>query len=143
MPEFVPSPTPHNLDSFTQGYLEFAEWLAIVMCDRPDMSLTSDERDRCKGFTRAAIAQAKRDCQDFQESFRAELQTCYDFLDYEPSQAGHDFWLTRNRHGTGFWDRYYGDNKEVCAAYKKLTDMSHAYGGVECEFYRNRLHISR
>lgn len=20
-------------------------------------------------------------------------------------QAGHDFWLTRNRHGTGFWDR--------------------------------------
>mgnify|MGYP000679953472 FL=1 len=21
------------------------------------------------------------------------------------AQAGHDFWLTRNGHGTGFWDR--------------------------------------
>ena len=22
-----------------------------------------------------------------------------------PAQVGHDFWLTRNRHGAGFWDR--------------------------------------
>jgi hypothetical protein len=29
------------------------------------------------------------------------------------AQAGHDFWLTRNGHGTGFWDRpeIYGDRE--------------------------------
>jgi len=41
----------------------------------------------------------------------------------EPGQAGHDFWLTRNRHGAGFWDRNYPERiAEV------LTRGSHAYG---------------
>lgn len=35
---------------------------------------------------------------------------CY-LSDDNIAQAGHDFWLTRNGHGTGFWDRpeLYGD----------------------------------
>lgn len=27
------------------------------------------------------------------------------FDDLDPEQLGHDLWLTRNGHGTGFWDR--------------------------------------
>ena len=42
-----------------------------------------------------------------------------------PAQIGHDFWLTRNRHGAGFWDRGYGDDGD------KLTEAAHAYGGVD------------
>jgi len=38
------------------------------------------------------------------------------------AQHGHDFWLTRNRHGAGFWDRGYGDLG------KDLTDKAHTYG---------------
>ena len=38
-------------------------------------------------------------------------------------RAGHDFWLTQNRHGAGFWD---GDWPE--AAGKVLTKNSQAYG---------------
>ncbi len=37
---------------------------------------------------------------------------CY-LSDDAIEQAGHDFWLSRNGHGTGFWDRdssYYGDH---------------------------------
>lgn len=40
----------------------------------------------------------------------------------EGSQFGHDFYLTRNRHGAGFWDRGLGDLGQW------LTDMSHPYG---------------
>lgn len=40
--------------------------------------------------------------------------------------AGHDFWLTRNRHGAGFWD---GDWSKDAG--KRLTDAAHAYGGVD------------
>jgi hypothetical protein len=38
-----------------------------------------------------------------------------------PEQAGHDFQLTRNHHGTGFWDRGYkhGD---------ALTTLAHTFG---------------
>jgi hypothetical protein len=39
--------------------------------------------------------------------------------------AGHDFWLTRNGHGVGFWD---GDWPEPEAT--RLTDASKEYGEV-------------
>ena len=36
-------------------------------------------------------------------------------------QIGHDFWLTRNRHGSGFWDRGLGDLG------LKLTELAHEF----------------
>ena len=45
--------------------------------------------------------------------------------------AGHDFWLTRNGHGTGFWDRAdtYGEYRA-----KKLTANAEVFGVVDVEF---------
>lgn len=40
-------------------------------------------------------------------------------------QVGHDFWLTRNGHGAGFWDRGLGDLG------KKLSDAARVYGSVD------------
>jgi len=42
-------------------------------------------------------------------------------------QAGHDFWLTRNGHGAGFWDRGLGEVGD------KLTEMCKEFG--EIAFY--------
>lgn len=63
------------------------------------------------------------------ESLRTELGAFIDAnsddlagLDY--SQIGHDFILTRNHHGAGFWDRGLGD------AGDRLTDAAHAYGEI-------------
>lgn len=42
--------------------------------------------------------------------------------DMDPGQAGHDLWLTRNRHGAGFWDRGIGERGT------ELTESAHAYG---------------
>lgn len=44
------------------------------------------------------------------------------------SNAGHDFCLTRNRHGAGFWD---GDWKEPFASI--ATKVSESFGVVELE----------
>jgi len=46
-------------------------------------------------------------------------------------QAGHDFWLTRNGHGTGFWDRpeIYGDYRAL-----KFTEIAKSYGEVNAIF---------
>lgn len=41
-------------------------------------------------------------------------------------QIGHDLWLTRNRHGAGFFDRGYDDETE-----KLLIDASHKLGEVD------------
>jgi len=43
------------------------------------------------------------------------------------SQCGHDFYLTRNRHGAGFWDRKHID-EDADAALDRLTKAAHAYG---------------
>lgn len=42
---------------------------------------------------------------------------------------GHDFWLTRNGHGSGFWDRDLPHG-----AGRVLTDAAHRFG--ECDLYR-------
>ena len=42
----------------------------------------------------------------------------------DDGQIGHDFWLTRNRHGAGFWDRGLGE------VGNRLTHASHACGEV-------------
>ena len=42
--------------------------------------------------------------------------------------VGHDFWLTRNGHGAGFWDGDY--EKEIGI---KLTELSQQFG--ECHAY--------
>jgi len=43
-------------------------------------------------------------------------------------QFGHDFWLTRNGHGAGFWDRYYGDTDPRTLIGDQLTRLSKPYG---------------
>ena len=49
-------------------------------------------------FSPLAKAQAHNTCARF-------LHACADLIGENAEQAGHDLWLTRNGHGTGFWDR--------------------------------------
>lgn len=65
------------------------------------------------------MAQATADCEAFQADNAEMLEGI------EDSQAGHDFWLTRNRHGAGFWDRGLGD------VGKALTEAAHAFGATD------------
>lgn len=44
-------------------------------------------------------------------------------MNYNPVYWGHDLWMTRNRHGTGFWD---GDYEKADASY--LTTLAHEMG---------------
>lgn len=43
----------------------------------------------------------------------------------DAEQVGHDFWLTRNGHGTGFWDRGLG------AVGEELSKAAKAYGSSD------------
>lgn len=53
------------------------------------------------------------------------------FYDLDPEQLGHDLWLTRNGHGTGFWDRpeIYGE-----ANARLFTRLSRAVGEHYADF---------
>jgi hypothetical protein len=51
-----------------------------------------------------SVEQAKEDIQ----SFVAMNQNLLEQSGQTPEQIGHDFWLTRQGHGAGFWDRGLG-----------------------------------
>lgn len=97
------------LDPFTQGYIECALWSSEL----EDGILAPSTRERM-------IA----DCARFQRENAALLAKSSRTNEHN----GHDFWLTRNRHGAGFWDRGdFGDS----AVGDELTHAAHRYGTTE------------
>jgi hypothetical protein len=69
------------------------------------------------------LAAMAADVADFMAANASDL----DASGLDASQIGHNFWLTRNGHGTGFWDRGLRDVGE------RLTDACRPYG--ECDLY--------
>lgn len=57
---------------------------------------------------------------------RPHKKRCADGEEYGTDELdGHDFWLNRNGHGAGFWDRGYGKIGTI------LSDAAHTYGTVD------------
>ena len=77
-------------------------------------------------FTTEADVATRRDCEDFLMAGGCEvldtLMSLAETHGYGPESAGHDFALTRNHHGAGFWDRGLGD------AGDHLTEVAHGFG---------------
>lgn len=102
--------------SFFDGYIRCALWASTNEQGEPLDTLYG--RD---DFADETIAHMHFDCDEF------ELDNAPDLLSLEREQVGHDFWLTRNGHGTGFWDRGLGEVGE------RLSQAAHVYG--ECDLY--------
>lgn len=111
MPEFFAEHTPDrdDVDQFTRDYLDCAEWLLDEEIDR----------SLIQGWSKEAIEQARSDCEDFQEDNADNLAIYSEATGYA---GGNDFFLTRNHHGAGFWDRGIGE------AGNALTAAAHAFG---------------
>jgi hypothetical protein len=103
---------PKNLDSFTSAYIETALWSSTDDNDNP-LNLDYNQSD----IALPTLDRMIQDCAEFQHYNAADIAKCEN-----SAQAGHDFWLTRNGHGGGFWDRGLGD------AGKRLTEASHTFG---------------
>ena len=126
MPEFVMDRGTSDkefraLDAFTQGYIECAFFTESGEEDSPCEGASFD--DLHPDTLQAMID----DCRDFQELAKRSLDLAYDYATraYDESQAGHDFWLTRNGHGAGFWDRGLG------AVGDKLTKDAKTFGAAD------------
>lgn len=52
-----------------------------------------------------------------------------------PGQIGHDFWLTRNGHGAGFWDRGLGDVGDQLSEAARAHGAMDAYLGDDGDLY--------
>ena len=98
-----------KLTSFQIAYIECAFWCSTDSLDARGYGLDD--------IAAATLQDMVDDCDAFTSANALDLSRAGDDV-----QNGHDFWVTRNRHGTGFWDRGYGD------VGKRLTDAAHVYG---------------
>ncbi len=111
----------NNLSPIVVAYIEAALWSSTneggkTECLDGEYSLSDIHAD--------TLQKMSDTCSKFVAENAEELKGI------EDKQIGHDLWLTRNSHGTGFWDRpeVYGEENA-----KKLTDAAHKLG--ECNLY--------
>ena len=123
-------------DPFVRAYCECAMWSSHDESDESGgdpIDAHYDLADWSDSAKRGAI----KDCRAFQEK-AADLLAEAAERGFDDSSAGHDFWLTRNGHGAGFWDRNVlaegdlGDRLAAVADEFKEIDL---YVGDDGELY--------
>jgi hypothetical protein len=112
-----------GLDAFTRAYMECALWSSNDESD-PSGGKPLDENYSIESLSHEAWCEMIADCAKFQEENVTNLRICYG-AGKTPSNAGHDFFLTRNGHGAGFWD---GDWPKPLGEY--LSNAAKAFGEV-------------
>lgn len=117
-----------GLDAFTTGYLECAEWCGLTDEDQVEAFRESHEPK----WSEAALQQAREDCDGFRKYVQ---ETGCSFEGWSDSEAGHDFWLTRNGHGAGYWDR-------GRAMGYNLTQAAKTFGSVDVEYNPEKEELS-
>lgn len=120
-----------NKQDFIAGYLEAALWSSTD--ERADpltgrhYTVQLDEYEWAPG----EAEKLHEDCLDFITSEEADLLEYVEQITHNHdranawSGAGHDFWLTRNHHGAGYWDRGLDDLGD------RLTRAAQVYGGID------------
>ena len=103
------------------SYLETALWSSTICSDDDKDGDSYDDWYSVNDFAPEAIEQADKELADFELEAESLLSD-----DDRSQNVGHDFWLTRNGHGAGFWD---GDYENGDA----LTELCRPYGS--CNIY--------
>ena len=131
-----------DLETFLGAYIPAALWSSNDESDSETGGEPIDANYDRGDLTPHALARMTTDCERFLEENAAYLMHAIALeesgvwslpagadctvLEY----AGHDFWLTRNGHGCGFWD---GDWTDVGGIAGRLDAASGGFGG--CGLY--------
>ena len=98
--------TKQNFLEFRKGYIDALLW-SSVNNDAAEEQYFDELANGYEDFDAESQERIDKECKDF-------LEKALKFIPKDSfDQAGHDFALTRNEHGTGFWDRvdFYGEEE--------------------------------
>lgn len=114
------------VDKFTEGYIESMLWTEEENLNE-EFGHTDWGQDKLAKETMKEVLGV---CKNFQHDNAQLLEEAYQRPGYNAERAGHDFWLTRNGHGAGYWDR---TELEEGGLGDKLSEAAKQYGG--CDLY--------
>lgn len=123
-----------ELDTFTRAYLEAALWIT-----QDDNGGPLEDKYGVADIAPESLKAIVDDCKAFQEDNQSLLIDRHLTRRVCPlSQAGLDFFLTRNGHGAGFWDGAWKDDVG-----KILTRSAKVYGSQDVYIGDDgKLHVS-
>ena len=109
---------PENLAEFVRGYI------ACIFFTEAESTFAGEDEHSEDDFDESLQEAIADDCLAFlvKGHVYVDLAITDNNFEYNYQQAGHDFWLTRNGHGAGFWDR----GLDIIGA--KLTELSKEAG---------------
>ena len=123
----APSPTLDReeiIETLTDNYLESLVWSQLeIVTDDDEHAHLYPER-----FSDELKAHGREVCTAFYNAVLAGMGDVAPFLLLSTQKMGHDLALTRNGHGSGFWDGGWDDFGEDVG--DKLTKMAKALGEV-------------
>lgn len=100
-----------KLDTFTRAYIACALWSSTDNADESGGEPLDKNYD-AEDIAPDTLARMIRDCEAFQYQHVGALIGS----ELSDDRAGHDFWLNRNGHGSGFWDEY---SQRECEDYER------------------------
>ncbi len=104
----------NKMEFFIGGYITCAMWSSTD--DNGDTLETNHSPDKIDDTTMLDIV---IDCWTFVKNNQHLIE---DNMTW--SQAGHDFWLTRNGHGTGYWARGLGEvGEQLSTACESFSEV--------------------
>jgi len=104
-----------DLRHMIQAYSECALWAST-----DDAGAPLDRDYLVSEIAPETRDQMAEDCREFATDLPVGTMALW-----SAEQLGHDFWLTRNRHGAGFWDRGHGTLGQM------LTARAHGHGSFD------------
>lgn len=118
-----------DLEQFLRAYIIAALWSSNDGSDESGGEPMDSNYD-ADDLAPATLVSMREDCAKFLADNAADLAL---YEEARPGNeqyssadlAGHDFWLTRNGHGVGFWDRDIGELGD------RLTTAAHAFTEVD------------
>ena len=132
-----------GLTPFEDGYIAALFWTECVDPGADSPEHLGDHYGP-EDLTKDSLESVITDCRSFIEQAQAAEhpdEFPWDDRDYDAenledsSQAGHDFLLTRNGHGAGFWDRGIGAWGDT------LTDIAQTFGSTYAYAHRGRVYV--
>ena len=122
--------TLNDLTEFEKGYIIAALWTMDDDAPSGEYSTSGRLEELFPLIAQDALKQIIVDCNKFTNDREIQILLAQAGND---SQNGHDFFLTRNGHGCGFWDRGYDKEAEgsTLSVGDLLTEKCHAFGEAD------------
>lgn len=117
----------NDIDAFHEGYMICALWSSSDAEENP-----LDDKYSVEDIELTTRQEMRRDCERFYRENIESLERLSELTGADMGRHGHDFWLTRNGHGAGYWDRYLevegADREKAKNVGELLSEAARPYG---------------